>query len=818
MNRIVVAVACLLAATSTEAAEVGAIQGAAHRSPMAGDRVETEGVVTLVRGNGFFLQGAPDGDDATSDAIFVFTSALPAVAVGDAVRVEGRVVEFTPPNRPEQLPLTEIAEPEVVALGEGATPPDPVMLGPDGRMPPTEVIDDDELTAFEPASDAIDFYESLEGMRVAVEDAIALDPVSRFGEVWAVIAGGSGATGFNGRDAIVMRPGDFNPERVLLDLELVAAPASIEAGTMIGDLVGILDYGFGGYRIEVTGLGQETPAARTAGLTIGSYNVENLDPVVEDRALVGGDAEVDDDVGTGKFAAIAAQIVGALAAPAIVALQEIQDNDGAERTPVVAADVTLRELADAIVAAGGPRYSFLDLPPQRDADGGQPGGNIRVAYLFDPTRARLAPASPRRIVDPDTADGDAFADTRKPLLAGFDTAAGPVTLINLHLSSRGGGDPAFGSVQPPAIAADDARRAQAAVVAREVDALLASDPSAKIVVLGDFNAFYFEPTLTELEGADRLFNLHRGLPELARYTYVFEGQGQALDHALVSAAAREGATLAIRHVNAGRIAQASDHDPYVVALAPAEGAEPSRSRALGDAPAPPAGLVGEPLRSWLRANWYNGRHATLGYDDARRAMYGRIDVQDDGRVRGVYSGFSQPAAEVTFLDPINAEHTVPQSWFGAAEPMRSDIHHLFPTHKEVNAARGSKPFGEVTDTQANRWYAVDGAGGLLMQTGIPTDTPDRFSEDDQDEFEPPEAQKGDTARAIFYFYTMYPGSGRPIERIAADGLPVLHDWHTADPPDARERERNTRVEAEQGNRNPFVDHPEIACRAWELPC
>ena len=185
MRCIALAVPCLLAGGSVEAAEVGAIQGAAHASPVVGDRVEAEGVVTLVRGNGFFLQGAPDGDDATSDGIFVFSSALPDVTVGDRVRVEGRVVEFTPANRPQQLSLTEIAEPEVVALANDAALPAPVLLGPDGRMPPTEVIDDDGLATFEPATDAIDFYESLEGMRVVVEDAIALDPVNNFGEVWA---------------------------------------------------------------------------------------------------------------------------------------------------------------------------------------------------------------------------------------------------------------------------------------------------------------------------------------------------------------------------------------------------------------------------------------------------------------------------------------------------------------------------------------------------------------------------------------------------------------------------------------------------------
>jgi predicted extracellular nuclease len=183
MRCIALAVSCLLAGASAQAAEIGAIQGASHASPVVGERVDAEGVVTLVRGNGFFLQGAPDGEDATSDGIFVFSSAPLEVRVGDHVRVEGRVIEFTPTNRPRQLSLTEIAEPEIVVLAADAALPTPVVLGPNGRMPSTEVIDDDGLAAYEPTTDAIDFYELLKGMRVSVEGAVALDPLSAVGEV-----------------------------------------------------------------------------------------------------------------------------------------------------------------------------------------------------------------------------------------------------------------------------------------------------------------------------------------------------------------------------------------------------------------------------------------------------------------------------------------------------------------------------------------------------------------------------------------------------------------------------------------------------------
>ncbi|MEM9047013.1 MAG: endonuclease [Pseudomonadota bacterium] len=171
-------------------------------------------------------------------------------------------------------------------------------------------------------------------------------------------------------------------------------------------------------------------------------------------------------------------------------------------------------------------------------------------------------------------------------------------------------------------------------------------------------------------------------------------------------------------------------------------------------PFPPDNLDGEALRDWLRANWHEGVHQSVGYDQARRAMYSSIDVGSDGRVRGVYSGFSQPAADVTFLDPINTEHTVPQSWFGRRNPMRSDIHHLFPTHKDANSARDSDPFCEIKDSETRTWFGVDAFGNLRKLSTPPLSAIDEHGDDQIGEFEPPETQKGDTARAIFYFFTM----------------------------------------------------------------
>ena len=96
------------------------------------------------------------------------------------------------------------------------------------------------------------------------------------------------------------------------------------------------------------------PASKPDELTVGSYNVENLNSQVEDPHLVYAKKDIDDDVGNGRLAKIAGHVVDALGAPDIIALQEIQDSDGAQPSDVVASDKTLKALIDAIARAGGP--------------------------------------------------------------------------------------------------------------------------------------------------------------------------------------------------------------------------------------------------------------------------------------------------------------------------------------------------------------------------------------------------------------------------------------------------------------------------------
>lgn len=549
------------------------IQGAAHRSPKVGQGVvEVPGKVTALAANGFYMQDpTPDADPATSDAIFVFTGSAPTVALGAAVKVSGTVSEFRPGNTPTNLTITQIGnsnsvQPLVITAWADAPAGDiqPLVLGVD-RVAPTAVINGDGSVNvetggdFEPAVDGIDFYESLEGMLVRVNNATVVSPTNSFGEIWVLPEGGAGATGLTARGGIGVSAGDFNPERLQLD-NLLASQVfpQVDVGARLGQVTGVIDYAFGNYELrtlatptvaQATTLQREVTALAPAAdqLTVATFNVENLDP---------GD-------GAAKFNALAAAIVGHLKNPDVLSLEEVQDNSGATNNGVVAADQTLQLLIDAIAAAGGPTYAYRQIDPVNNSSGGEPGGNIRVAFLFNPARVGFVEGSLQNLSDTDLSDGDGFAASRKPLVGDFVFNGETVTLVANHFNSKGGDQPLFGPQQPPVLSSEAQRMQQADAVADYVAARVAADAGAQVLVLGDLNDFEFSAPLSLLESAG-LSTLIETLPAAERYTYNFEGNAQALDHILASAAMVDRLNgFDVVHINSEFRDQVSDHDPLV---------------------------------------------------------------------------------------------------------------------------------------------------------------------------------------------------------------------------------------------------------------
>ncbi len=543
---------------TTEAAAIPIhdIQQASHRSSLAGAAVTTTGIVTAKLTNGFYLQDpAADSDVATSEAVFVFTSSAPAVEVGDALKVSGVVSEFRPGGAASaNLTTTEITGPSVVVQSSGNPLPAATVIGASGRVPPTQVIEDDATGSvetsgvFDPASDGIDFYESLEAMRVQVNNPIAVGPTSGFGEIPVVVDGGANASVRSPRGGVLIRPNDFNPERVILDDTVLGSTATPDAH--VGDgfttpAVGVLDYSFGNFKLNVTqaltrvdnGLAKEvTTSPATGVLAVATFNVENLRP----------------DDPPSKFEALADQIVDNLRSPDVIALEEIQDNSGATNNGVVDANVTLDQLVAAIAAAGGPAYEWRQINPVNNQDGGEPGGNIRVGFLYrtdrglafvdrpgggstTPTTVVSSASGPTLSFSPGRIEPDntAWNASRKPLVGEFTYRGETVFVIANHFNSKGGDQPLFGHFQPPDRVTEVQRHQQAQVVNNFVDSILAVDGAANVVVLGDINDFDFSETVSILRGGV-LHNLMDTLPANERYSYVFEGNSQVLDQILVS--------------------------------------------------------------------------------------------------------------------------------------------------------------------------------------------------------------------------------------------------------------------------------------------
>jgi len=628
------------AGASTHITPIFEIQGAGHVSPFvdAGD-ITTQGVVTAIGFRTFWVQDPiGDGNDATSDGLTVFdkrSDTFATISIGTCVQLTDSVEENIPGGFSSgNLSTTQMSFPDIRVVDcastfPGYSFPAPVVIGEHGRRAPNEVvISDSELPVdlrtdpgnFNPDEDGIDFYESLENMLVTVESPQAVSAMRQFGrfsaEFFAVPNNGDDEIvapedAMTDRGGIFLQPdpdnrGDQNPERVQIQLSgsplypgSMDPPASVKVGDRLADVTGVMGYSFGNFEVNamvdltVTDRGLTPESSKIRGtdkrVTVLTYNMLNLSPDSSD------DAQRDK---------LAAQIVGSLNSPDVIAVQEIQDNSGTTNDGVTAADRTLSALTDAIAAAGGPSYEAFDVAPIDGTGGGVPGGNIRNAFLYNPARVGLVDfvsLTPEALTAAGVANPAAFADTRNPLVATFEFNSHEFTVVNMHLSSRFGSTPIFGGPQPFVQAAENGgsgREDQVATINEYVDALLAADPGAQVMVAGDSNTFEWTNDMTEIlpgVGDERVLTNIVGnhddrsdskdhkkrdkkddehgmrLGEDAEYTFIFDGNSQQLDQFFATDNLAESAKVDVVHLNTdfprrtGDVT-ASDHDPILASF------------------------------------------------------------------------------------------------------------------------------------------------------------------------------------------------------------------------------------------------------------
>lgn len=587
--------------SSASAAEVRVhdIQGTTRLSPLAGQQVtDVTGIVTGVRtygSKGFWIQDPKaDADPATSEGVFVYTgSAALTVKAGDAVRVSGTVGEYVPGGEASgNQSLTQLTKPTVTVESSGNALPAPVTVT--AKSVPSAYAPDGDPGAggsinalpLKPRSYALDLYESLEGMNVRVGTSRVVGATDPYSELWITVkphenSNRRGGTVYGSYD-------DQNTGR--LQIQQLAPvserpfPKANVGDALSGGAEGPLDFNqFGGYtlvartlgEVEDKGLAREKTRRQAKGeLAVATYNVENLDP---------GDPQT-------KFDALAGAVVSNLASPDILALEEIQDDNGAKNDGTVSAEATLKKFADAIVAAGGPRYEWRSIDPENNKDGGEPGGNIRQVFLFNPERVSFTDRgegdattgtgvvrssgraaltlSPGRVDPANTA----WADSRKPLAGEFRFRGRSVIVVANHFGSKGGDEGLTSRHQPPVRSSEAKRLRQAQAVNSFVRDVRKAEKNADVVVVGDVNDFEFSQTTAALEAGGALRSAVKSLPRSERYSYVYQGNSQVLDQILTSPgvgrAGSKGFSYDSVHINAEFAEQNSDHDPQVLRFKP----------------------------------------------------------------------------------------------------------------------------------------------------------------------------------------------------------------------------------------------------------
>lgn len=545
------------------------IQGSGQFSPFDGAIVETTGVVTLFTANGanFWLQDpAGDGDAATSDGIFVagggFPAAGPRPEVGDQIRIIASVQEQQFGNA---LPLTRLLGVQLIEVQSVGNPLPPAV--------PVVDLPDESLAA------GIDFWEPLEGMLVSVENAAVIAPTNGFGEFALLAEGDFDADSgyFPQTKQILLRqvgPNqvDYNPERILVDDSSLDDPVQVVPGNRIKDLVGVVDYTFGNYKIQPADLRvirqrlPSLPASKRSGpfgdTAVTTWNVENLFDLIDEPGRPDPIPTV--EALETQLNKLAQAIQIELGLPEILVVQEV------ENTAIV------QELGDRVNAVAGTDYQAISFDAS-DVRG------IEVAFLWDAGRVSLLNAFQLTGPDVEAAFGPSSPSAgREPLIGEFEIGGKRITVVGCHFKSKSGDDPLFGVNIPNQRITEVQRKAQARVVRDFVNTLLDADPEAHVIVAGDLNDFEFgEPgegsdhPLAILEGSGGevpLTNLVNLEKDAERFSFIFDGNSQVLDHMLISPALMPYfAGVDFLHFNAGlpdflnddssTPLRASDHDP-----------------------------------------------------------------------------------------------------------------------------------------------------------------------------------------------------------------------------------------------------------------
>lgn len=601
-------------AAAQKSLPIAAIQGDQNQSPHAGETVSTRGIVTARVKNGFYIQtpdAETDKNPNTSEGVFVFSQSEPPsdAAIGNMVSIAGNVVEFVPRNAPLSLPLTQIAlQKGSIKIESTANPlPAPVKLSSeDFRANVSAQLEKYEgmrvhvarMTVSAPtkgrdgASDGT-FYGTLAGLRRPFREP-GIDEAGA--EAYDYFFSKEKTRGKLGKDFPDISFFDNNPERLRVETaaQLGAAPLDVTTFADIRNLTGVLSYAYRCYSILADANGKPTvsnivkaaplPAPREKReFSIAGLNIENFFDDEDDPAIKEDIVETADFERKMKKISLAVRIN--MQTPDVVGIVEVENQ------------AVLKKLADRInadsTAAGkpNPQYEAVSIE-------GNDGRGIDVGFLVKKARVKVLEikqfGKDEKFLNP-VSKQEVVLNDRPPLLVRLavsrDKRNAPVefTVIANHLKSFNGY-----SDEKDAPAVRMKKKLQAEYLARLVAMRMKANPSERIALVGDFNAFQFNDGIVDMIGTIKgkpaaketvlnpspdlidgeLTDLVDLIDPAERYSYSFDGNAQVLDHIIVNdQLKRHFAKFVYARINADfpevyrrdetRVERFSDHDAAV---------------------------------------------------------------------------------------------------------------------------------------------------------------------------------------------------------------------------------------------------------------
>lgn len=650
--------------------QIADIQGSAHISPYEGQSVSSvPGIVTHTVNQGFYMQmEESDGDVNTSEGIYVYRPSH-GTSAGDAVQVSGTVNEWEEDgfDGNDDLTTTQISNASVEVVSSGNELPDPIVIGEDRDIPSELVAEPDiydiyDGDTFDAENNALDFYESLEGMLVEIPGQVTVTGPQKYNEL-TVISEEWDIENRTETGGIYIEETEFDAE---LNTEVMFVNAPFNTVAKTGDyfeesITGVLGYDFGNYKLnpvedgypELMDGGNERRDETTITfdddqLTVATYNVENYYPGVPSE----------------KTERLAGSMANELNAPDIITLVEVMDNDGVTDSGETAADESYQTLIDEIRDQGGPQYAFTEVAPVDGMDGGIPGGNIRVGHIYRTDRVQLADSSVADstegiqigengelshgtgFIDP---TNEALRSSRGPVVSEFIFKGESVFVIGNHWNSKRGDLAPFGMVQPPVQGSREQRVEIAELVGGFVSELNEKADEPNVVVLGDFNDFPWSPPVETLTEMGDLYNAIYELPREGQFTYNYNGSSQSLDSILISDHLQDGMDVDAMAINSEFMevhGRASDHDPIMVQLSIPD-IDPDYD--MGDVTPPVISFVDEALNENPRVEITAGDEFTVpevtAVDDVDGDLTDEVEVTNN--VDPDSAGMYQVRYEVT---------------------------------------------------------------------------------------------------------------------------------------------------------------------------